>query len=94
MEAAATGIGSPADTSLYLALYTRAFFFLFPVTFFNSPVAGVYKMYTREENVAEVSKVFAALSPDPWHKGRRRVDEENNPATVRWIDMMRTYVDM
>lgn len=41
----------------------------------------------------EVSKVFAALSLDPWHKGRQ-VDEENNPATVRWIDMMRTYVDM
>lgn len=38
----------------------------------------------------EVSKVFAALSLDPWHKGRQ-VDEENNPATVRWIDMMRTY---
>jgi len=45
------------------------------------------------QDVREVSKVFAALSLDPWHKGRR-VDEENNPATVRWIDMMRTYVDM
>jgi len=47
----------------------------------------------RHEGCTEVSKVFAALSLDPWHKGRR-VDEENNPTTVRWIDMMRTYVDM
>lgn len=59
--------------------------------FLHSPVC-VYKMYAREGRT-EVSKVFAALSLDPWHKGRR-VEEENNPATVRWIDMMRTYVDM
>lgn len=53
----------------------------------------MYKIYISTEERTEISKVFAALSLDPWHKGRQ-VDEENNPATVRWIDMMRTYVDM
>lgn len=55
--------------------------------------AGVGLQDVGTEGRTEVSKVFAALSLDPWHKGRR-VDEENNPTTVRWIDMMRTYVDM
>lgn len=42
----------------------------------------------------EVSKVFATLSqPDPWFKAHGP-NEENNPATVRWIDTTRTYVDM
>lgn len=41
----------------------------------------------------EVSKVFATLSPpDPFEA--HGPNEENNPATVRWIDTMRTYVDM
>lgn len=61
-------------------------------TFLNSPI-WMYKIYISTEERTEISKVFAALSLDPWHKGRQ-VDEENNPATVRWIDMMRTYVDM
>lgn len=61
-------------------------------TFLNLPV-WVDKMYACGHT--EVSKVFATLSLDPWHKGRRRrLDEENNPATVRWIDTMPAYIDM
>lgn len=83
-------VSVPRQIPRFISRYTRVFSLFF--FFFNSPVTSTTRC-TRD--VAEVSKVFATLSPDPWHKGRRRrVDEENNPATVRWIDMMRTYVDM
>lgn len=77
MEAAATSIGSPADTSVVSLVVNVCSFYLF--FFFKFVGTRYYKMYARED-VTEVSKVFAALSLPTL--GIRDDDDESTKRTT------------